>query len=508
MSKEQQFIIVSLVCLSTYAMAFEAVAQTDNEWTINSTQEWKAVKARSEGISFEKDLVTLEAASGSYLSTIRKFREKRSLNSITFIQSPVWLNWESIKNVGPSVLADAPVLLRLGDKNYWMFGRYKLKKNTPKNFEPDDATLEGFDIPLKTTPYNNMYNAPGGLKESLGGYHAWQSCDMKNWVHHGPVTSETSRWVTTAEQVDGKTYFYYDFPNDQDPHLYIDEDLTDGKPGQNMGMVFKDPSHGSDIAIIRNYDGMFHLIYEDWSPIDASKHSWDSPLAGHAVSPDGINHFSIKSPAVDERTQPTGEIATFNHPHWAVDDPDNYPTGIAEYEIHQPEQDAYGDWAAIGIGRQYYLFGDFHPAGTKAKEEMKTAWFTSSSLNEPFKFCGSIGQGHPDPDIIFAEERFYLVTQQKTDYVSTGPWVETVKARAGVDTDKDGTADQWTEWQEVKEIYKAVPGFSKLVDRVPAQLDTSKLSAGYGFCFEMKIENKSGNTAKPMLDKVKFTFTQ
>jgi hypothetical protein len=49
--------------------------------------------------------------------------------------------------------------------------------------------------------------------------------------------------MTTAEFVDGKAYLYYDFPNDADPHLYIDEDLTDGKPGKDMGLVFKDPSH-------------------------------------------------------------------------------------------------------------------------------------------------------------------------------------------------------------------------------------------------------------------------
>ena len=58
------------------------------------------------------------------------------------------------------------------------------------------------------------------------------------------------RWTTTAEQVGGKTYIYYDFPNDQDPHLFIDGDLTDGKPGKNMGLAFADPSDGSDCAVV------------------------------------------------------------------------------------------------------------------------------------------------------------------------------------------------------------------------------------------------------------------
>jgi hypothetical protein len=99
-----------------------------------------------------------------------------------------------------------------------------------KGFKAQPATLKGFDVPLMTTPYPNPYDAPGGLKPDLGGYHAWQSKDMVHWVHHGSVTEKASRWVTTAEQVDGRTYIYYDFPNDQDPHLYIDEDLTTSNP--------------------------------------------------------------------------------------------------------------------------------------------------------------------------------------------------------------------------------------------------------------------------------------
>jgi hypothetical protein len=41
---------------------------------------------------------------------------------------------------------------------------------------------------------------------------------MVNWVHHGPVAEKRTRWMTTAEFVDGKAYLYYDFPNDADPH--------------------------------------------------------------------------------------------------------------------------------------------------------------------------------------------------------------------------------------------------------------------------------------------------
>ena len=75
--------------------------------------------------------------------------------------------------------------------------------------------------------------------------------------------------MTSAEYADGQFYLYYDQPNDEDPHLIIDEDIMDGKVGKDYGMVLKDPSHGSDCAVFRDEDGVFHIIYEDWSPLNA-----------------------------------------------------------------------------------------------------------------------------------------------------------------------------------------------------------------------------------------------
>jgi hypothetical protein len=140
----------------------------------------------------------------------------------------------------------------------------------------------------------------------------------------------------TAEYADGKVYIYYDYPNDQDPHLYIDDDLADGNPGVNKGIAFRDPSHGSDCAFIRDKQGRFHVIYEDWSPINASKRSWDSPLVGHAVSKDGIGGFEILKPPIDKRTKPTGTVAEYKHPHWKQH-PD-WDTNIGKYNVHKPEQ--------------------------------------------------------------------------------------------------------------------------------------------------------------------------
>lgn len=496
----------TLTALTLMALACSASAEP---WSIDSQEQWTQATQASKGLSIEDGLAMPSEKTATFASTVQRFDKKRKAKSLTIDQSPIWQNWEPVKNLGPINMQDAPVFLSLGEGNYWAFGKYGGKsrgKNfqRDKDFKAEPATLEGFeDIKLLTTPYANQFDAPGGLNKGLGGYHAWQSNDMVNWVHHGPVTEGFSRWVTSAEHVDGKTYIFYDFPNDQDPHAYVDEDLTDGKVGKNLGMAFKDPSHGSDAGFIRDLDGNFHVIYEDWSPISANKRSWDSPLAGHAISDDGPLGYKILDPAIDNRTTPTGKIGTYKHPHWVKEDPKNYKTSVAEYEIHTPEQEAYGDWAAIAIGGQYYLFGDYDPVGG---HEMATGWFTTNDINKEFQWCDKIGKGHPDPDIGFAKGRFYLWTQQATDYVSDGPWVETVEARAGVDTDNDGKIDQWTDWQAVTESYSRIEGFSKQVAKIPATLDASKLPAGFGFAFELKLTDTTENKSKPMIDSVTVEF--
>ena len=236
------------------------------------------------------------------------------------------------------------------------------------------------------------------------------------------------------------------------------------------------------------------------SSINAREHSWDSPLAGHAVSPNGISDFKILPPAVDLRTQPTGQTATYEHLHWAQH-PD-WDSNTATYEIHEPEQDAFGDWASISIGGQYYLFADYHPA----KDKIRIGWFTSDSLDKPFTFCGELGRGHPDPDIGFAEGQFYLINQTRNDYISPGPWVESVEIRAGVDTNGDKEIDTWTGWQEVKESYDYIKGFSKQIKRIPAELDLSELPPAYGIAFELRLTDTTGNASKPILDAVRISI--
>jgi hypothetical protein len=80
--------------------------------------------------------------------------------------------------------------------------------------------------------------------------------------------------------------------------------------------------------------------------------------------------------------------------------------------------------------------------------------------------------------------------------------VETVTARVGVDTDNDQKIDEWTDWQEVKENYDYIPGFSKQVAKTPAQMDLSVLPDGFGFQVEIKMEDSTENKSKPMIEGI------
>ena len=485
-------------------LASQGLADT---WTIDSNEDWNRTIESSRGVTIANGLASTENDIAHLTTKIRRFSQKKQANTLVISQSPIWQNWNPTTNIGPTNLQDAPVLLTLGPNDYWIFGRYGKPRGRDKprhrKFKSEPTRLDGFDMPLQTTPYANQFNAAGGLQPEKGGYHAWQSHDMKNWVHHGPVTEAFSKWVTNAEYIDGKTLIYYDFPNDQDPHVYIDENLFDGKPGENLGLAVSDPSHGSDAGLIRDLDGRMHVILEDWSPISADKRSWDSPLAAHAVSETGTDGFIFKKPPVDKRTNPTGKIGTYSHPHWAKEDPENYKTNKAEYEIHEPEQEAYGDWAPICVGGQYYLFGDYDPVGG---HQMSVCWFTSSSIDKEFVWCDKVGSGHPDPDITFAEGAFYLATQQDTDYISPGPWVETVEARVGVDTTNDGDVDQWSDWTAVKESYDYIKGFAKQIATIPASLNLTDLPMGYGFRIELRLTDTTENKSKPIIDCVTLSF--
>ena len=436
------------------------------QWEVNSQAGWESADAANEHIIIRNGFLYPTQDSAIFSTALKKFDRPQKLTSITLKQSPQWDNWQAIPKVIPKEAADAPVLIPVSDGQYWLLS--KLKGDT------------------------------------ANGYHAWFSDDMKTWKHYGPVSTLANKWVTSAEYMDGKFYIYYDYPNDEDPHLLIDTDLTDGQQGKEMGMVFNDPSHGSDMSIFRDEDGTFHLIYEDWSPLNPRKHSWDSPLAGHADSPDGINGFEpheFPFP-IDERTTPTGKVIPYEpHSNQLIPGKDLSPY---EYEEHQGPQDAFGDYTTIKVGDQYYLFCDYDPH--EEGKSMRVGRWRSSDINNPFIWDGEIGEGfHPDPTVGFAEGRFYLLVQRHNqDFVSEGPWIDGVEVRAGADTSNDGVIDTWTSFTSVKETYAQKPGFTRVIDALPARLETGALPAGYAFKIEFRLTSK--NEVFPIIDSFNARF--
>jgi len=459
-------------------------AAAPESWTIESRFDWIESCAAVGDVLIVDDQARSQEAQSRFTSTVKSFAEKRAVSSITFKQTTAWDNWREVPNVGTKEMSNALVFLPVKDGEYYMLGRHsEYQRKRQRN--PDGS---------RGPVVNSAYSAED--LEALGGYHAWHSTDMKTWTHGGPVsTFQDGAWMTTAEYADGKFYLYYDRPNDQDPHLWVDDDLTDGKLGTCYGRVLDDPTEGSDAAVFRDEDGGFNIIFENWDYNNAQTHAWDAPVAGLAKSPDGIQPFVIQDHfVVDERTTPTGQVGTYDHPN--IDGP-------VEYAIHTPEQNAYGDWTAIKVGGQYYLFCDYDPVGG----HIKVGRFTSGSLDDRFEFVGEFGDGHPDPSVGFAEGQFYLIQQRgDIDFVSPGPWVGGVQARVGVDTVGNGEIDQWTEWRDVKESYTKKPGFARIADTAPARLDVSSLPAGHGFAFEYRTHEVVDQAVNVVMESVELVF--
>ena len=142
-------------------------------WLIDSQEDWQKNVAAQSNIKVLDGKVEPTDSIATFQSTIKKFTKKRSAKSIIFSQSPEWLHWEPVFNIGPSNLGDAPIALQLGEDNYWMFGRYqKSQSQKDGTFQNEDAKLDGFDIKLNTSPHENQYDAPGGLMPGKDGYHA------------------------------------------------------------------------------------------------------------------------------------------------------------------------------------------------------------------------------------------------------------------------------------------------------------------------------------------------
>ena len=56
---------------------------------------------------------------------------------------------------------------------------------------------------------------------------------------------------------------------------------------------------------------------------------------------------------------------------------------------------------------------------------------------------------------MFADGKFYLITQTATDFVSDGPWVS--MAKLGQESIRmRGKIDQWSKWQDAEETYSII----------------------------------------------------
>ncbi|MEM9345939.1 MAG: PEP-CTERM sorting domain-containing protein [Planctomycetota bacterium] len=425
-------------------------AKTTPGWSINTQGEWSA--AYNSGSYNTQGGEAIPIAEGAvFESKVQQFTQKQRFDSMTITQNAQWGagQWSNAGNLAPISGGDAGVFLSPADGDYWFF--------------------------------NAMSNG--------GQYHAWQSTDMENWTAYGNVTGKD--WVTNAEYADGKFYVYYDEPNDEDPHLIVFESAVDLINGvrTEYGEVFDDPSNGSDIAVFRDLDSSFHIIYEDWSAINARERSWDSQYAGHTSSPEGISGFTAHehTAPIDFRGDPTGQFRTYEHPF----------NGTLTYQVHTDGgAEAWGDYDLIRVGDTYYLFADDHPLG----EDIGLGYFYSDDLYGEFTYGGMIADGfHPDPTVGFAEGEFIAITQGP-DFTSAGPWVDGVEVQAGVDTDGDGQIDVWTDWQEVHESYGRIDGFAKAFSVDPASLDLAELPEGYGFQFRIRSDDTAA-----VLDAIQIT---
>ncbi|MFD2160286.1 hypothetical protein ACFSW8_15390, partial [Rubritalea tangerina] len=205
MNKKAIIRVIGLVPCVASAGVIEVVSQDD----------WEGGMGKSEGIVWEGGVGTPSGESAFYRSGVKKFSEKKKVRSMVVEQSPEWLNWKKVENVGPRNAKDAPVFLSVGDKDYWLFARYGggavdqtavailriEEKVYMRKMSREEADKKIADL-RKQKPAEGkgggfaakdpfQTNGSGGEELGLGGYHGWHSKDMKNWVHHGPVSNGT-----------------------------------------------------------------------------------------------------------------------------------------------------------------------------------------------------------------------------------------------------------------------------------------------------------------------------
>ncbi len=490
-------------------------------WIIDSADEWAvAVDQDNSAFQVADGFATSLTDNSVFQSRIQAFTTKQTFQQMVIHQTKEWPadQWKGPSVVDPSIYDD-------------------------NDIGPSNSSTGDRDAPVFLSPQEGDYWVFDRSGDNR--YHGFHSTDMINWVDKGRIGNDPEengfRWVTTAEYHDGRIFIYTDRPNDHDPSVVTIDYVagsgvvldTSGNPTDSssdiiaindFGVVLGKPevtidgttyslAGGSDNTVFRDpADGQFHMIHEDWSHHNAQRYRWDSNIAGHAVSPDGINGFvfgEAPRPIFLPGNYITQEEATDTNSFTQLNG--NVETveldGIEYFVGYHPERfhlfrltdqlHAWGDYSMIKVGETYYLFVD----DDSPSEGIGLGYWYGDSLNEEFTYGGRIVDGvHPDPGAGFAEGNFLMMIQGNdndeifgNDLLSSGPWVEGIEAQAGVDVDGDGLIDEWTPWQPVSEEYSRIEGFTKAYGVEEAMLDMSSLPAGYGVSFRLRSE--SGNVA-------------
>jgi len=139
-------------------------------WKIDSEEEWRGKAEQSENLHFTEGMARPTAKTAFYRTRLQPFPDGRSLALLVVTQSPDWQNWSPVAKVAPTNLRDAPVFLALGPENYWIFGLYA--KSEQVDFQPEDATLEGFDIEVADLAAGNerqltLTQTPPGTQQTF-----------------------------------------------------------------------------------------------------------------------------------------------------------------------------------------------------------------------------------------------------------------------------------------------------------------------------------------------------
>jgi len=116
-------ISASCAAICTAALISPSILLAE-EWKIETQEAWEKNKSAAENLEIKDATATPSGESAIYKSVMKTFEKKRSAKSITISQTPTWLNWEPSEQIGPANMNDAPVALRLGEDNYWIFAKY------------------------------------------------------------------------------------------------------------------------------------------------------------------------------------------------------------------------------------------------------------------------------------------------------------------------------------------------------------------------------------------------